>query len=324
MSGKFSWVIPAFLSGFCWGATVSDNFDDGNDTAPTIAWKRYDPIFDATGGAVALAAWEFPGGQVYHLRSEASPDPSTLGQARVASFAPGVFTSFYVAADVVNWDPSLHQVFGIVARVGNIGPGQTTGYLFDWDSGNPDSQTAGDVDIVRLENENANDLGNQRIFGGDSIHLEAGHSYRFVFMGVEGAFRGQVYDLTNTVVPLVDYGATDPNYDPNASHHVSGLTGVLVANNASSLDGPADATFDNFLAGNGPLLSASLPLLSVSKSGAADVNLAWPLETGLQLQASPTLPAKSWAARNPTGTNGAWNIFTVPQSSGKEFFKLSP
>src|SRR5213075_759416 len=75
--------------------------------------------------------------------------------------------------------------------------------------------------------------------------------------------RGQVYDLTNTTVPIVDYGATDPLYDPAASDHVSGMTGVIIANNDASADGPANATFDNFVATDGQLLSANFPLLSV-------------------------------------------------------------
>jgi hypothetical protein len=328
MSGKYASVNLTLIAGLCfavsgWAATISDDFNDGNDTAPTIAWQRYDPISDATGGAVALASWEFPGGNSYRLLSQPSPDPSTFGQARLGSFAPGVFTNFYVAADVVNWDPTVHQILGIVARVGTIGPGQTTGYLFDWDNGNPESATAGDMDIVRLENETAVDLDTNNYFGDDPIHLETGHSYRFVFMGVGNAFRGQVYDLTNTVVPLVDYGVTDPDYDPQATHHVSGLTGVLAANNASAMDGSADATFDNFLATDGPLLSESFPLLSVSRAPSGSVSVSWPLGDTYTLQASPTVTSTSWTALAPGATNGAWNVYTVPQPTGNQFFKLT-
>jgi len=56
-----------------WAATISDNFDDGNDTAPTIAWQRYDPISDATSGSVVLGTWSFPGGNTYRLQTAASP-----------------------------------------------------------------------------------------------------------------------------------------------------------------------------------------------------------------------------------------------------------
>jgi hypothetical protein len=208
--------------------------------------------------------------------------------------------------------------------VGNIGPGQTTGYLFDWDSGNPDNGTAGDMDIVRLDNEVPTDLDSNKSFGDDSVHLETGHSYRFVFMGVGGTFRGQVYDLTNAVVPLVDYGVTDPNYDASASDHVSGLTGLLVANNASSQDGPADATFDNFLATDGSLLSSSFPLLSVSHSPSGGVSISWPLGGTFILQTSPTVTSTNWTPLTPGSTNRAWNTYTVAQPTGIEFFKLHP
>ena len=310
-----------FLAAGAQAATISDNFDDGNDTAP-IAWQRYDPISLATGGAVALATWQFPGGNTYRLQTQASPDPGTFGQARMGSFAPVVFTNFYVAADVVNWDTTTHQILGLVARVGNIGPGQTTGYLFDWDTGSPGNPTAGDMDIVRLDNELPSDLDAQRFCGNDSIHLETGHSYRFVFMGVDGTLRGRVYDLTNTVVPLVDYAVTDPDYDPKASDHVSGLTGLLVANNDSGQDGPADVTFDNFLATDGPLLASSFPLLSVAKSSAG-VSLSWPLGGTLALQSIPTITSAAWAPLTSTATNGAWNVYMVPQPTAMQFFRLT-
>src|SRR5712692_6738169 len=118
-------------------------------------------------------------------------------------------------------------------------------------------------------------------------------------MGVGDTFRGQVYDLTNTAVPIVDYGATDPLYDPAGSDHVSGMTGVIIANNAAAGDGPADATFDNFLATDGQLLSAGFPLLSVRMPSPGSVSVSWPgvgngathvLTTNLQSSTNLTSP----------------------------------
>ena len=94
----------------------------------------------------------------------------------------------------------------------------------------------------------------------------------------------------------MDYSATDPLYDPTAAAHVSGATGVIIANNASAGDGPADATFDNFLATDGPLLAATFPLLSISTPASGIVNVSWPgvgngashvLTTNLQSSPSP-------------------------------------
>lgn len=326
---KRTLVLFVLLSGMCqvsrgWAATITDNFDTGDDTAPPIAWSRYDPIFDATGGGVALGTWSFPEGKSYRLATQASPDPGMFGQARIGSFAPGNFADFYVAADIVNWDPTVHQVFGLLARVGSAGPGQTTGYLLDWDSSNPESETAGDMDIVRLEYELPTDLNSNAAFGEDSVHLVAGHSYRFVFMGVGGAFRGLVYDLTNTVVPIVDYGVIDPAYDPNGASHVTGTTGLLVANNAGTQDGPADATFDNFLATDGPLLSTTFPLLSVTKTAPGDVTLSWPINSPYTLQSSPSLVAPTWTAVSSTETNLARQVYRVSPLQGAEFFQLVP
>ena len=67
------------LGGIClvpkgWAATVTDNFDTGDDTAPPVAWSRYDPIFDATAGGVALGDWSFPEGKGYRLMTQPSPE----------------------------------------------------------------------------------------------------------------------------------------------------------------------------------------------------------------------------------------------------------
>src|SRR5207249_8979642 len=137
------------------------------------------------------------------------------------------------------------QLFGLAARITTPGVGQTTGYLFTYDRGNPNDPTDGDMDIIRIDGEQPAtnpEIDDLKFAGNDDIHLETGHSYRFVFMGVGAILRGQVYDLTvdpNTAV--VDYYTYDPNYNPNGSDHVSGKTGLIVANNASpTYDGPAD------------------------------------------------------------------------------------
>ncbi len=327
----FQVTVLGAMSVACGGraATISDNFDDGNDTAP-IAWQRYDPISEATGGAVALATWSFPGGNSYRLQSQASPDPGTFGQARMGSLAPNSFTNFYVGVDVVNWDATVHQLFGVLARVGNVGPGTTSGYLFNWDSGDPANPTGGDMDIVRIDNEAPTDLDGHTYFGNDSVHLQTGHAYRFVFMGVGGTFRGQVYDLANPTVPVVDYGTTDPGYDPTGSDHVSGMTGLIIANNSSAGDGPADATFDNFLATDGAMLEANFPLLTLSRASSGGVIVSWPgvgngatqvLTTNLQSSQSLTSPI--WTPiTNGITQAGVENVYTVQAPTGAQFFRL--
>src|SRR5436190_12136740 len=112
----------------------SDNFNDGNDTA-NPAWTHYEPL----SGFGAGGTWTFPGGNSYHLQAlTPSPDPGTLGPARVASILTNVYSKFYISVDVLDWDDNLDQAFGILARLENIGLGTTTGYVFTYQAGDHD------------------------------------------------------------------------------------------------------------------------------------------------------------------------------------------
>jgi hypothetical protein len=281
------------------GLTYADNFNDGDDTNPAPAWNRYNPI--------GTGSWSFPGGNTYRIQSAASPNPATFGQGRAGSIHPGTFGDFYTAADVVAWDDTIHQVFGVLARVGTPGPGTTTGYMFTHDRGNPASSTSGDMDIVRLDNEAATSL---PTVGSDSIHLEPGKQYRFAFTGTGDTLIGQVYLLPDTSVPVVTITATDTAYS-------SGASGLVVANNASpTYDGPADATFDNFLATTGE------PRISISVAGGV-VTLTWPM-IPFTLQSTPTLTSANWTPITDGITQvGSMNAYTVPAGGGSLFYRLA-
>ena len=314
--------------GWC-STTISDNFNDGNDTFPSMDWQHYDPIgqyLTELYGPTTNAQWNFPGGNTCQI--VASPPPAgweVLDRARAGSYTTNSFTNFYASVDVVDWSHTNRQVFGILARVGTPGPGSTSGYLFDWDSSDPNSTTAGDMDIVRIVDEGPVDLDGSTVFGDDGIHLVAGHSYRFVFMGVSNTFRGLVYDLTNTVVPLVDYCVTDPEYNPAASDHVSGPVGLMVACNDGTVTSGAAATFDNFVASDGALLTGNWQLLKILQPSARRVDVLWPRGGTFTLHGSPSLAPTSWGSTlTPTGTNGAENVYTVSPATGMQFFKLDP
>ncbi len=289
------------------GPTVFDNFNDGDDTNPPPAWLRYDPIGTLLGSP--NGTWSFPGGNTYRIQAAASPDPAHLGQGRAGGLQPGGYTDFYVSADVVGWDDSIHQVFGLLARVSNLGPGGTAGYLFSYDRGNPTNATGGDMDIVRLDSENPTSLPTSPS-GGDSVHFQSNKQYRLVFIGAGNNFTGQVYELPNTSTPVVDITASDPAY-------ASGEAGLTVANNASEsgYDGPADATFDNFLA------TTAEPRLSVNLSAGA-VTLSWPL-IPFKLQSSPSLGPPDWTSITNGITQAASrNVYTVPSPAGAQFYRL--
>jgi len=105
---------------------------------------------------------------------------------------------------------------------------------------------------------------------------------------------------------------------------------VLIANNDSAGDGPADATFDNFLATDGPLLTASFPLLSISQPSPGSVTVTWPgvgngashlLTTNLVT--SPSLTFPTWTpVTNGITADGVENVYTVSPPIGTQFFRL--
>lgn len=257
-----------FLSAADLAVAQSDNFNDGNDTSPPPAWTRYNPI--------GTGSWSFPGGNTYRLQSAPSPLPAVAGPGRAGSLLPINYTNFYVAADIVNWDDSIHQVAGVLGRIGSLGAGTTTGYMFTHDRGNPTNSTSGDMDIVRLDGEKPTSL---PTIGADSIHFNAGTSYRLEFIGMGTNFVGRVYELPDTLIPVVEITATDTNY-------ASGYSGLVVANNATETgdDGPADATFDNYLAANG------VPGLFDNFNDGDDVN-----------------PPPAWQRNDPIG-KGSWSF----------------
>jgi hypothetical protein len=110
----------------------------------------------------------------------------------------------------------------------------------------------------------------------------------------------------------VDIVTTDATYP-------SGASGLLAANYQPDFAGPADATFDNFLA------TTAEPRITVNKTGST-TTLSWPL-IPFRLQSSPSF---SW----PVLTTQAWttvtsgiiqvggqNVYTVP-ATGEQYYRL--
>jgi hypothetical protein len=199
----------------------SDNFNDKSDDG----WLRYDPlaVFGAPG------AFSFPDGG-YRLQSTSSPNPDALGPGRVASLRlNGSYSQFSVSADVVNWDNSIDQAFGLLGRISQAGLGTSDGYVFLY------RPFKGDFLIERLDNESG------RVIGSGFLQLDHTKDYRFTFAGEGPNFTGSVFDLTDTRTPLLNVYASDAVY-------TAGISGLLVTSNAPKELGPGDATFDNYLA----------------------------------------------------------------------------
>jgi hypothetical protein len=218
------------------GVTVFDNFNDGNDTA-NAAWDHYDPI----GGITAPpAGFTFPSGH-YRILAPAQQAPGCdAGPARAGSFLRnGGYSDFYVSADLIDFDDTVRQAFGIAARINTPGLGTTDGYLFSWEPGSGilPGVSNGDLDISRLVDEAP--IG-QIETASSGLHLTKGKSYRFVFMGSGTNFEGQVYELPDTSNPLIRLPANDPD-----NLYPSGLVGLISASQGSC-DVGGDATWDNF------------------------------------------------------------------------------
>jgi hypothetical protein len=282
------------------GPTVFDNFNDGNDTAP--AWTHLDPLAAFGAGGT----WSFPGGNSYRIQAASSPDPGNLGPGRAASVLPGFYNDFYQSVDILNWDDTVRQAFGLLARVGTPGLGSTSGYLFSYERGNVSDPNGGDLDISRITGEAASGL---TTVGTDKIHFEAGKHYRLVFIGSGENFTGQVYELPDASNPIRSITASDSIY-------TSGQAGLVVANNNTpTYVGGADATFDNFL------VTTAEPRLSASLS-AGTLTVTWPL-IPFALQSSPTLTSPTWTTIS-TGISqiGEQNSYSTPVSGAAQYFRL--
>jgi hypothetical protein len=211
----------------------SDNFNDGDD----FGWTQYDPLAGVPGGQPST--FSFPSGG---YRIQAGPSPAAaFGPARAGSNRLDTsYADFVVSVDVVNWDNTLDQVFGITGRIRETGLGTTDGYgLIFFNQNN-------ELLIDRFDDEDDIEL------SATSLALDPALDYRFVFRGTGDEFLGEVFDLTNLSVPLATIFASDATYP-------TGSSGLLVAS-----DGPAgtpgDATFDNFLV-TVPEPSAGLAIL---------------------------------------------------------------
>jgi len=199
----------------------SFNFNTGNDTGFT----HYSPL----GAFGAGGTFSFPGGG-YRIQAPSSPSPGAAGPGRAGSFVMGTnYTTFSASVDLVDWDNSLDQAFGLLARTSSIGLGTTNGYAFTYATDGPS------IDISRVTGEQAKNLGSM------AVTLDPAKDYRLVFQGVGDSLTGAVYDLTDLTTPLAVATATDATY-------TAGVNGVFVFDNSPTKDQPADATFDNFSA----------------------------------------------------------------------------
>jgi hypothetical protein len=262
----------------------SDNFNDGNDSG----WARY----DALAPLGMNATYGFPSGG-YRIQTTYLGGSAQL-TGRSGSVRPEIYTDFYVAVDIVNWDDTLPQSFGLLARVGTPGLGTTTGYAFTWDRGNPTNATAGDLDISKITGEAPSNVDT----GPSGIRLEPGRKYRMVFIGRGAALEGRLYETTDLVNPLLVIQGSDSTY-------TSGQNGLVVFDNSAGRS-RTDATFDNFYA-----TDIEPPRLRTTSFGFGAYELWWPREAvAYELQSSIVFP----------GTEQDWQTVTGVLTSEDRFW----
>ena len=97
--------------------TVIDNFNDGNDTSP--AWADYDPLGGA--GIGATPASFITTGGVYILLPRSRQYPTTGQPEPAASWRVWNTRTSTSQRTWLDFDDTVHQVFGIAARI--ITPG---------------------------------------------------------------------------------------------------------------------------------------------------------------------------------------------------------
>jgi len=199
--------------------------------------------------------------------------------------------------DVLNWDNTIRQLFGIAARINTPGLGTTAGYLLTWEEGGAalPNTTGGDFDLLRIQAEGSTATQMEGSIPGQNsgIHLTNGVSYRFVYIAKGFNFEARIYQLPETTTPVKRLFAID-----TLSMFPNGYVGVIVADHPSdSTPHACWTTFDNFY------VAAAEPRLTFDGgSGSAVVSWSASLDGIWILEASPTL-----------GLGAVWGEITADQ-----------
>jgi len=224
----------------------SDNFDDGNDAD----WTHFAPSTNNTFTFVPSSQ----GGLGYQLTS---PPLSPAG--RVASMATSLspFTDFIVTVDLVDWNNSLRQEMGVMARVTPPSPANSgllpVGYTMIYV--NRFSAGGGGTDQLRIYKDGA--AIHTLLTGSQGQFAQAPNvtpppnpslaDYQLIFGGQGSVLWGEIRDLNTGLLMDFSTGAgpvTNRIWAADASY-ASGVAGLIaVAGTASNPS--VNPVFDNF------------------------------------------------------------------------------
>jgi hypothetical protein len=186
---------------------------------------------------------------------------NVAGPARLGSVVTGqTFGAVTESVDVVNFDGSLGQAFGLGTRFNNIGLGTTNGYALLYLTPTGSDTGTGNFLFNKITGEQSDVLGSQV-----AITLLVGHSYRFTLSAIGSNLSGQLFDLSNPSIALATVNATDSAY-------ASGAAGVIGAAAKVTPTSGVNVTFDNLLVQSVPEPS-SFALCGIA--GLAGLGMAW-------------------------------------------------
>lgn len=203
-------------------AQISEDFNDGNDDG----WTRLEPIKPFGG----LTTFSFPGGNTYRLQAGASPDPGTVGQARIGALRPeATFSSFRISIDVVDTNPVLEQDIGILARITSPGLGTLNSYAatFDTDEGR--------LYFSKISGEEADARDNIE------VPTTPDKDYRLIFHGFQNRFLIEVFEVGDLSTPIASLSNIDEEF---GAPYLEGAAGIFASSGPD--DGTCDVTYDNF------------------------------------------------------------------------------
>jgi hypothetical protein len=292
-------------------AQIVDDFNDGNDDG----WTRYDPV-GSHPQIPDQATFTLVNG-AYRIQVPPSPLPTVVGPARAGSLRSDVvYSNFFVSVDLVDWNDTVNQAFGILARIKEPGLGSTDGYVMTFDFGS-DLGPRGDIDITWFTNEDPGGTngGPASVTGSDQFTMVKGRVYRFQFIGKGSQLTARVYELPDTYNPVAAITGTDLHWE-------SGIAGLLVYDNTSTASSIADATFDNYFSLDYEPPRPKLEILN----GFLDYRVSWPAEfTDFTLETTEDVASRNWTPI-PPGDIQQNDTIRYYESFGidfdKKFFRL--